>query len=230
MADSQDNQSLNQDDIKPWERQPGETDDSYQAFRCFLYLPLWSTYEAYKIYQQQKGKTVKAKAKCPPGYFSTWKKEHKWVDRKRAYLHHLGRKEQASFEDFVIQRDQALNRYRVSRIENATLLQESARELLAYARQKLQQARSVEESIFKNNGELIQELTPAVAAKLMNLYGLSAIAAGYNAATAALKQATDEFAHCESVAQTQRVIDEIREKLSNGKFDSKPQDLINSDS
>jgi hypothetical protein len=203
-------------DRNPWDRLERETDAHYKMFESYLYLPKRTMVEAYCAYSAKRGKEMEPKLVKIPGSWSKIAKDNCWRERARAYDENLSAKRQIGFEQYLDGKRSSLEEYRNNRLQNAKLLQESARDLLAFARERLEHARTVEKSVFKPDGNLLESIDPLAISKLLNLYGLTQIAAGFNAATQAIKQATEEFAHCESVAQTQWALQELVDKLSNG--------------
>ena len=76
--------------VNAWERQDGESDSAWVAYRAYRDLPPVerSLVSAFVEYSEIKtGKTIK-RPKCPPGYFSAWCASNGWVDRVLAFDRH----------------------------------------------------------------------------------------------------------------------------------------------
>ena len=73
-------------EIKPWERQPGESEKAYAAFCCYRDLEKPSIDQAFEVYKQQQNnsKTV-AKQQRAGRYFNAWAKKFGWVERRTAF-------------------------------------------------------------------------------------------------------------------------------------------------
>lgn len=78
---------------EPWERQPGESEAAYAAFRAFLQLGAERTVRA--AYRQASGK---AEASQVPGYWSKWVSEHRWAERALAWDQRAGAVHQEAVE------------------------------------------------------------------------------------------------------------------------------------
>lgn len=73
------------DDRRPWERLPDETDRAWAAF-C-VYRDMGPETRSYnRAYQQRYAKPEGAQA---PAFFRRWGAQQSWVERARAWDHHL---------------------------------------------------------------------------------------------------------------------------------------------
>ena len=75
------------DDLKPWERQPGETARAYECFCVFR--DAGPSRVLVDVYRQVTGRF---KARDPAGVWGAWCKNNDWWERAELYDAHLERK------------------------------------------------------------------------------------------------------------------------------------------
>lgn len=79
---------MNFDQIKPWERQPGESGKAFTCFRHYLEQGPRRTVEATgKWYRQQQGssRAASAQQRGNANYIGGWSKRYSWRDRAEAF-------------------------------------------------------------------------------------------------------------------------------------------------
>src|SRR4028119_140942 len=80
MLDAHDRVEENQE-RKPWDRMPGESDKAYRAFECYLDMPYWGRKDLY-AYRNYVGNP---EAQHVSATWLSWKEEYFWEERVRAY-------------------------------------------------------------------------------------------------------------------------------------------------
>ena len=82
---------------RPWEQQPGEIRQAFEAFR--VYLELESRRSVLDAYRQKTGKKL---AKQAGGNWNAWAKTYKWAERAKAYDEHQAGLHQQGIEEVTI--------------------------------------------------------------------------------------------------------------------------------
>lgn len=87
------------DDIRPWERQPGETAKQFAAFVQYRDLPPneRTVRRAWEI-ATGRGRDETGPRRQIPGYVREWAGQHQWGARAEAWDRHLDRQAQAVLE------------------------------------------------------------------------------------------------------------------------------------
>lgn len=79
---------MTDDTLKPWERQPGETQRAYEWFRAWLETDPPKSRSFLATYRATTGRS---EVKSLPGYFRDWITKNRWAERARQYDQFLNR-------------------------------------------------------------------------------------------------------------------------------------------
>lgn len=88
------------EELKPYERQPGETEKAWRAFVAFR--DAGPDREKLAVYRQLYGRN--AAARCP-GWFSKWAKDYRWDERAAAWDNEVDRHRRARLLEDALERD-----------------------------------------------------------------------------------------------------------------------------